>query len=102
MSDASSRVATGDGTDAPHSAEHRQRAPQAVVRSRGRCGEPREERDDTGSEHLRWGRTVRRLHRHHERILTMPNLRPILSERYPKMSMPTTVPANVKLDSVVL
>lgn len=34
--------------------------------------------------------------------LTIPNLRPILSDKYPNKSIPTTVPANARLERVVL
>jgi hypothetical protein len=37
-----------------------------------------------------------------EVVRTIPNLRPILSEIQPKMSMPTKVPAKATLVSVLL
>ena len=65
--------------------------------------EGRKESDDSSSEHLgrnklilRWASLVP------EVVRTIPNLRPILSEIQPKMSMPTKVPANATLVSVLL
>ena len=65
--------------------------------------EGRKESNDSSSEHLgrnepilRWASLMP------EVVRTIPNLRPILSEIQPKMSMPTKVPAKATLVSVLL
>jgi hypothetical protein len=67
--------------------------------TRGCRGKPGEESNDAGSQHLlnisMQGQDENSTH-------TIPNLRPYLSDRYPKVSMPTTVPAKAREDSVVL
>jgi hypothetical protein len=74
-----------------------------MVSAGRRRREGRKESNDSSSEHLgidkpllRWASLVP------EVVRTIPNLRPILSEIQPKMSMPTKVPAKATLVSVLL
>jgi hypothetical protein len=89
--------------DLPTCTEHSKEARGTMVSAGRRRGEGRKESNDSSSEHLgrvkpilRWASLVR------EVVRTIPNLRPILSETQPKMSMPTKVPAKATLVSVLL
>ena len=74
-----------------------------MVSAGRRRREARKESNDSSSEHLRRDKTTLRwVSLVLEVVRTIPNLRPILSEIQPKMSMPTKVPAKATLVSVLL
>lgn len=62
----------------------------------------RKESNDSSSEHLGRDKPCQVASLVPEVVRTIPNLRPILSETQPKMSMPTKVPAKATLVSVLL
>ena len=88
--------------DSPTSAKHGKHTVGTVMSATRRSRESRKQGNNSGSSHLlgevfvAWTSGVSGIER------TIPNLRPILSEIQPKISMPTTVPAKATLVNVLL
>lgn len=74
-----------------------------MVSAGRRCREGGKEGNDHSSKHLGRDKPIfSRGSLTPEVVHTIPNLRPILSDIQPKMSMPTKVPAKATLVSVLL
>jgi len=87
--------------DLPTCREHSKETAGTVMGTGRRGREEGKQCDDSSSGHL--GRLYKPYFRRAAEVVrTIPNLRPILSEIQPKMSIPTMVPAKATLVNVLL